>query len=273
VLFSPYFSIGRRKIKWHTGENATLQRSDSTRPWPDGDLRFQSLQRRSYFFRCTATLKAAFLYGGFPSRLMVVSLMSLGTTLFWGPLLFGISAKTVALVEATAQDPEQIDPSAEGLMQSVEALQQANRRILDRLRPLYIQELGLEKSIQTLLQNAQLQAPQLELTSKLDNSLAGVDGPLSQTIHRVIQEAVTNVLRHAYASSMNVRAAIQDGQLIVEISDDGIGLAENNAFGRGLTGMHERARALGGSFRLFREDGRTYVSCLLPIDVEDRIDV
>jgi two-component system sensor histidine kinase UhpB len=183
-----------------------------------------------------------------------------------GPLLFGISAKTVALVEATEQDPEQIDPSAEGLIQSVEALQQANRRILDRLRPLYIQELGLEKSIQTLLQNAQLQAPQLELISKLDNSLAGVDGPLSQTIYRVIQEAVTNVLRHAYASSMHVMAAIQDGQCIVQISDDGIGLAENNAFGRGLTGMHERVRALGGSFRLFREDGRTYVSCLLPID-------
>ena len=52
--------------------------------------------------------------------------------------------------------------AAEGILRSVETLQQANRRILDRLRPLYIQELGLERSIETLLQNAKAQAPDLK---------------------------------------------------------------------------------------------------------------
>ena len=110
-----------------------------------------------------------------------------------------------------------------GVLESVEALQQANRRILDRLRPLYIQELGLEKSIQTLLDNARSQAPYLKLTAQIDARLNEIDGLLSQTVYRVIQEAVTNVLRHANAHSMNVRAMIEDGQLAVEISDDGIG--------------------------------------------------
>jgi two-component system sensor histidine kinase UhpB len=187
-----------------------------------------------------------------------------------GPLLFGIRAKTVALIEASPQDLSQMDSSAEGLIQSVEALQQANRRILDRLRPLYIHELGLQKSIQTLLRNAQSQAPELELTSKLDDGLADVDGILSQTIYRVIQEGVTNVLRHAGASSMNVKAVTQHQQVALEISDDGIGLSENNAFGRGLTGMRERVRALGGTFQLIRENGQTFVRCQLPIATEDR---
>ena len=121
-----------------------------------------------------------------------------------GPLLFGIRANTVALLEAIPPDKAELGSAAEGILQSVEALQQANRRILDRLRPLYIQELGLESSIQTLLQNAQAQAPDLKLTSQIDARLNAVDGLLSQTIYRVIQEAVTNVLRHARADAMHV---------------------------------------------------------------------
>ncbi len=138
-------------------------------------------------------------------------------------------------------------------MQSVETLQQTNRRILDRLRPLYIQELGLERSIQTLLQNAKAQAPRLKVTSNIDTTLNEVDGLLSQTIYRVIQEAVTNVLRHARANAMHVAAGIKGREVIVEISDDGIGFPADRMFGRGLTGMLERARALSGTLELLRE--------------------
>jgi len=87
---------------------------------------------------------------------------------------------------------------------------------------------------------------------------------LSQTIYRVIQEAVTNVLRHARANAMHVSADINDREVIVEISDDGIGFAADRMFGRGLTGMLERARALSGTLELLREEGRTCVRCRLP---------
>ena len=156
------------------------------------------------------------------------------------------------------------EASAQGILQSVEALQYANRRILDRLRPLYIQELGLERSIQTLLQNARAQAPELKLSARIDPGLNEIDGLLSQTVYRVIQEAVTNVLRHANARSLDVTATRQEHELAVEISDDGIGLAAGQVFGRGLTGMQERVRALSGTFELLREDGRTLVRCRLP---------
>ncbi|WKA31868.1 histidine kinase [Bradyrhizobium roseum] len=188
-----------------------------------------------------------------------------------GPLLFGIRANTVALLESIPSGQAKSKAAAEGILQSVETLQQANRRILDRLRPLYIQELGLERSIQTLLQNARTQPPGLTVTSKIDADLNGVDGLLSQTIYRVIQEAVTNVLRHAGAKAMHVTADINDREAIVEIVDDGVGFAADQMFGRGLTGMLERARALSGTFELLREEGRTRVRCRLPLsDVASR---
>ncbi|WP_108522221.1 histidine kinase [Bradyrhizobium algeriense] len=181
-----------------------------------------------------------------------------------GPLLFGIRANTVALLESIPSDQAKLRRAAEGIVQSVETLQQANRRILDRLRPLYIQELGLEKSIQTLLQNVKAQAPDVKVTSQIDTTLNEVDGLLSQTIYRVTQEAVTNVLRHARASSMHVAADVNDREVIVEISDDGIGFPADRMFGRGLTGMLERVRALSGTLELLREEGRTCVRCRLP---------
>jgi two-component system sensor histidine kinase UhpB len=181
-----------------------------------------------------------------------------------GPLLFGIRANTVALLESSPSGQAKLRGAAEGILQSVETLQQANRRILDRLRPLYIQELGLERSIQTLLQNVKAQAPGLKVTSQIDTTLNGVDGLLTQTIYRVIQEAVTNVLRHARANAMHVVADINDREVIVEVSDDGIGFPADRMFGRGLTGMLERARALSGTLELLHEQGRTCVRCRLP---------
>ena len=88
-----------------------------------------------------------------------------------GPLLFGIRANAVGAAGRRPAATGRARASVDGMLESVEALQQANRRILDRLRPLYIQELGLEKSIQTLLQNARSQAPDLKLTSRIDPRL------------------------------------------------------------------------------------------------------
>jgi len=183
-----------------------------------------------------------------------------------GPLLFGIRASTVALLETMPAGEAKSIAAAEGILRSVESLQQANRRVLDRLRPLYIQELGLVNSVQTLLQDAKAQAPGLEVTSEIDPALNEVEGLLSLTVYRVIQEAMTNVLRHSRASTVHVTAEISGRDVRVEISDDGIGFAADQRFGRGLTGMLERVRALSGTFDLLREDGRTSVRCRLPLD-------
>jgi signal transduction histidine kinase len=182
-----------------------------------------------------------------------------------GPLLFGIRAGAIALIDA-ARQAGNLGNSAEEMLQSVEALQQTNRRILDRLRPLYIEELGLATSVQTLLRNFRKQAPHIVLTDTIDPDLNVIDGPLARTIYRVIQEALTNVLRHAGADNAHVQASVAGEMLTIEISDDGGGFPADNVFGRGLTGMHERVRALSGSLSLLRVEERTYVRCRLPAE-------
>lgn len=182
-----------------------------------------------------------------------------------GPLLFSIRAGTIALIEIT-RPAGNLGNSAQDVLQSVEALQQTNRRILDRLRPLYIEELGLPTSVQTLLRNFRKQAPHVGLTDTIDPRLDGIDGPLAQTVYRLIQEALTNVLRHAEANHVQVQAVVVEGTLVIEIADDGGGFPAGNVFGRGLTGMHERVRALSGSLSLLRADQRTYVRCRLPVE-------
>jgi two-component system, NarL family, sensor histidine kinase UhpB len=183
-----------------------------------------------------------------------------------GPLLFAVRANAVAFSEQTAGDSPEPGSPAEGILAAAEALQHANRRILEGLSPLYVNELGLEESIRTLLRNAQAQAPNIRLASRIDRALNDLDGLLSQTTYRVIQESVTNVLRHAQAASMNVAAAVEGDQVAIEVSDDGIGLPQRADFGRGLTGMHERVRALNGSLMFLREQGRTVLRCRLPLE-------
>ena len=181
-----------------------------------------------------------------------------------GPLLFSIRAGTIALSEGSPQAGH-LGNSAQEVMRSIETLQSTNRRILDRLRPLYIAELGLEGSVQTLLSNFRRQAPHIGLTATIDPVIDEIEGPLAQTIYRVIQEALTNVLRHAGARNVHVAAAISGDAVAVEVSDDGGGFPADNVFGRGLTGMHERVRALSGSLSLLRAEERTYVRCSLPL--------
>jgi two-component system, NarL family, sensor histidine kinase UhpB len=181
-----------------------------------------------------------------------------------GPLLFAIRANVIAMVDSGALDQDKSDSPAQKVLQSLEALQSTNRRILDRLRPMHIEELGLQASIQKLLRGVRSQAPAIDVVFEIDPALEAVDGVVSQTVYRVLQEGITNVLRHAEANQMRLMATISDGQVLVEISDNGVGMAADAAFGRGLTGMRERVRALGGTFELSRSDGRTHVRCSLP---------
>lgn len=178
-----------------------------------------------------------------------------------GPLLFAIRANAIAVSEA----PVNPEAPVNRLLEAAEAVQHASRRILEGLSPLYLEELGLEKSIQTLLQNAHSALPSVKTSYQLDPRLDSLDHLLSQTIYRVVQEAVTNVIKHAQASTLNVTAMMSDNAVTIEVCDDGVGFADNVPLGRGLTGMSDRSRALDGELDLLREDGKTIVRCWLPL--------
>jgi signal transduction histidine kinase len=102
------------------------------------------------------------------------------------------------------------------------------------------------------------------------------DAPLprapADAVYRVVQESLTNVMRHAAAQTVQVRVAREGGTVAVEIANDGTRQAAASpsgavsAGGHGLQGMRERVTTLGGHLRAGPDDGRFKVTGVVPVD-------
>ncbi len=182
-----------------------------------------------------------------------------------GPLLFAIRANSDALLARLDYSQGDNSPAAK-LQQAVEALQYTNRRILDRLRPIHIRELGLERSVTDLVKDAEARAPDTRFELQFDIGLLTPDDVVANTIYRSVQESLTNILKHAHAISVRISVGFQQSKIVMSVIDDGIGFSDSTALGRGLTGMRERVRALGGTFTFERIGGETVVSCHIPVN-------
>jgi signal transduction histidine kinase len=96
---------------------------------------------------------------------------------------------------------------------------------------------------------------------------AAVPSAIGGAAFRIVQEALTNVLRHADASSAHVRVHAHAGALDIEITDDGRADGTGADAGLGLRGMAERAAALGGRVNVGpREEGGWRVHAVLPLN-------
>jgi PAS domain S-box-containing protein len=149
----------------------------------------------------------------------------------------------------------------------------AMRRIAADLRPLMLDDLGLMPAIESLLQELSDRTGMQVGLSGSDH-LESLREPLVTAVYRMVQEALTNVARHAQASRVVVSLEMAQDRLSVSITDNGRGL--NPDPGRksfGLPGIRERARTLGGEARIYTaEEGGTVVAIEVPVErhVEER---
>jgi two-component system, NarL family, sensor histidine kinase UhpB len=181
----------------------------------------------------------------------------------FAPLLFAARANAHALQNPHAD--ADLAPLAREISSIVEAIQKANNRLLARLRPLDLVNLGLTRNIGALVASPAARAGNLSADLHLDPAIDQLDEVAARTIYRFLQEAVTNVLRHAIASRAGIRATIHDSFITAEVADNGVGLAAGTELGRGLEGMKERISALGGTFALESGPSGTVVRCTLPL--------
>ena len=152
-----------------------------------------------------------------------------------------------------------IAKSADGAIDEV-------RRSLARLRPLDLDDLGLTSAVTRLADDVR-ERVKLEVTSDFEGNLAGLPASVETAAYRIVQEALTNVVRHAQqATRVSVRIKRRGEMIEIDIEDDGLGRADS-APGRGIRGMSERAELLGGSFTLKDATPRgTHVSARLLLD-------
>ncbi len=160
------------------------------------------------------------------------------------------------------------DPRLARLEELVESMQASARSILARLRPRILDDLGLVAALQWLVEDmGRRTSVRLRFETALEH--APVDDAVATAAFRAVQEALTNALRHAQASSVTVRLDREADALTLSVVDDGVGLPPPPARRRsalGLIGMRERAETLGGQLALETPSaGGTCVRLSLPL--------
>jgi signal transduction histidine kinase len=164
---------------------------------------------------------------------------------------------------ARSSDPavvrEAIADATEHVAREIENL----RAIITELRPAALDELGLAPALTTLVKRVAT-ASGLEIDASID-----IDRRLAEeqetVAYRVVQEALSNVVKHAQATSASVAVATSDGELRITVADDGTGFDPTAPTGGfGLVGMRERIELAGGTLAIERDDPGTRVGVVLP---------
>jgi len=160
---------------------------------------------------------------------------------------------------------EQLQELAGMIDQSVESVQ----RITAKLRPGILDELGLPAAIQWQVQDLSKQTG-IQCRCSLPRHELHLPSDHATAIFRILQEALTNVVRHANAEKVSIFLRIDGHNLILEVTDNGIGISKGqiaNPHSLGLLGMKERAMLLGGQFKIYGAKGEgTNVKVTIPLD-------
>jgi signal transduction histidine kinase len=120
------------------------------------------------------------------------------------------------------------------------------RRLVYGLRPPALDELGLARALEQHARAVQDRSPGLAVSVHAV-ALTGLPAATEVAAYRIAMEAITNVSRHARATRCVAHLAVSGGALVVEVTDDGLGIVADHPRGLGLTSMHERADELQGS--------------------------
>ena len=126
------------------------------------------------------------------------------------------------------------------------------RRIAADLRPMMLDDLGLNAAIEWLGRESARRMG-LAVTVQLGEVDPALDGRASTAVYRMVQEALTNVARHARATHVRIDLRQTDSELVLTVHDNGIGFPKNKVHKEGsfgLMGIRERAYLLGGSLEV-----------------------
>ena len=160
-----------------------------------------------------------------------------------------------------AADRQAMRQAVEDIEREIENL----RAIITDLRPSLLDDLGLLPAIEALLERRRGQG--LEIHSELSLTRGADLAPgLETTVYRLVQEALTNVVKHAHAETVRISVGVTEGDLVVQVKDDGSGFdTGSQTSGFGLAGMRERVYLAGGTLQIESGVRGTLVAARLPV--------
>ncbi|MHA6788654.1 HAMP domain-containing sensor histidine kinase [Pseudomonas bijieensis] len=177
-----------------------------------------------------------------------------------GQYVAGIRAHACLLRLVTNQ-PQALEQTVSQLEDHCEHLQHGFRALVHDLYPVVLQHLSLSDAIGVLA--GQWQKTQgIACRVSIDEALPPLSGADKTHLYRLLQEALTNVARHAGASEVRIRLQHRAGRLRLLVRDNGRGATQPARAGVGLHSMSERARSLGGELRIISQPGAGWALAL-----------
>jgi PAS domain S-box-containing protein len=169
-----------------------------------------------------------------------------------GQALTGIKLDVAWLERRLTPDDDALHQRAQGTLRHIDAAIESVKRIGAELRPAVLDTLGLTAAIEWQADEF-TQRTGISCHLELPARPPVVDDARSTALFRVVQEALTNVARHASARRVDIRLEQENGHLVLEVADDGKGLGDGQTTGPrslGIAGMRERLGMHGGRLRI-----------------------
>jgi len=185
-----------------------------------------------------------------------------------------LGSQTIQQLAAKAvpgPEVEQIRDNAQAITKLALDLYANGRRLVRRLRPEVLDMLGLHGAVEEMVNHYRSSGVHFEFESKGDFSRIGNE--LAISAYRIVQEALSNIMKHSRAGFARVSLVLSEDALKIEVLDDGEGFDPALASeGIGIIGMRERVFAVGGSIRVESRPGEgTLVAIKLPLADDTRM--
>jgi len=163
--------------------------------------------------------------------------------------LFAASMLLSAINERVTDDDKPETKQLKLVQEMVHQSQLEMRALLLHLRPVALKGKSLQKGMEEFLIEMQGKVP-LEITWKIEDM--SLDKGVEDHLFRILQESVSNTLRHAKANHLDILLIERDQFVILRVVDDGIGfdMDQSKTGSYGLQNMHERAKEIGGSLKI-----------------------
>jgi len=155
----------------------------------------------------------------------------------------------------------------EQITNDAQDLYSSGRSIVARLRPEILDVLGLDKAIAEMVGGYNLSHPKCAFKFDCAGEVLQVESDKAIAIYRIVQEALSNSIKHSNASIVTVSLRFTSTHLEIHIVDNGVGIKVDNSSGFGILGMRERAAHIGGIFKIQSHgDHGTDVQILVPLN-------
>ena len=169
---------------------------------------------------------------------------------------------------ARQQDASRAKSLLDRAIEETDHLLKSVHEVASRVRPSVLDDLGLHEAVESLLSELRARSG-VEVNTKLTFDEQRVSPKIGESVYRILQEGLTNVVKHAETEQVSVTIELQSNQLLLILEDQGMGFDPRQRGGSrlGILGMQERAELLGGRFKLStKRGGGTRIDVSIPVE-------